>query len=89
MHSQIIVSASYTGRTADRTIVTSDEIVTVPGVPDAVTFWHGPESWLYTCNLGDPKFDITTLAQEPAEPESARRSTVILTGYEGPTMNEW
>jgi len=38
----------------------------VPGVPDAVTFWHGPDAWLYTCGLGDGKFEITTNTREPA-----------------------
>lgn len=45
--------------------MTSDEIATVLGVPDAVTFWHGPDAWLYTCSLGDNKFEITTNAREP------------------------
>jgi salicylate hydroxylase len=56
----------YIGRTAYRTIVTADEIASVPGVPDAVTFWHGPDAWLYTCGLGDGKFEITTNTREPA-----------------------
>ncbi|RDL35181.1 Uncharacterized protein BP5553_07112 [Venustampulla echinocandica] len=56
----------YIGRTSYRTIVTSDEIATVAGVPDAVTFWHGPHAWLYTCSLGDGKFEITTNTREPA-----------------------
>jgi salicylate hydroxylase len=38
----------------------------VEGVPDAVTFWHGPRSWLYTCWLGANKFEITTNTPEPA-----------------------
>lgn len=57
---------SYIGRTSYRTVVTSKEIATVAGVPDAVTFWHGPNSWLYTCPLGDNKFEITTNTPEPA-----------------------
>jgi salicylate hydroxylase len=57
---------SYIGRTSYRTVVTSEEISTVADVPDAVTFWHGPNSWLYTCALGDNKFEITTNTPEPA-----------------------
>ncbi len=59
-------SVNYIGRTSYRTVVTADEIATVEGVPDAVTFWHGPHSWLYTCCLGDNKFEITTNTPEPA-----------------------
>jgi salicylate hydroxylase len=57
---------SYIKRTSYRTIITSDEIATVAGVPDAVTFWHGPDSWPYACGLGDNKFEITTSTLEPA-----------------------
>jgi salicylate hydroxylase len=53
------------GRTSYRTVVTSREIATVGDVPDAVTFWHGPNSWLYTCALSDNKFEITTNTPEP------------------------
>lgn len=35
------------------------------GVPDAVTFWHGPSSWLYTCPLGNGQFEVTTMTSEP------------------------
>ncbi|RDW74951.1 hypothetical protein BP6252_06093 [Coleophoma cylindrospora] len=59
-------SVRYIGRTSYRTVVTSDEIATVEGVPDAVTFWHGPSCWMYTCNLGDGKFEITTNTSEPS-----------------------
>ena len=57
----------YIGKTVYRTILTLDEIATVPGIPDAVTFWHGPEAWLYTCPLGDNKFEITAMTTDPAE----------------------
>ncbi|KAN0102110.1 FAD/NAD(P)-binding domain containing protein [Hyaloscypha variabilis] len=57
----------YTGRTAYRTIVTPADISTVPGVPDAVTFWHGPHSWLYTCALGANRYEITTMTRDVAE----------------------
>lgn len=57
---------SYIGRTSYRTVITAKEIAKIDGVPDAVTFWHGPNSWLYTCPLGDGKFEITTMTPEPA-----------------------
>lgn len=40
--------------------MTSDEIATVAGIPNAVTFWHGPSCWMYTCRLDENKFEITT-----------------------------
>jgi salicylate hydroxylase len=46
-------------------VVSSDEIGTIPGVPESVTFWHGPQGWLYTCPLGNSKFEITTMTREP------------------------
>lgn len=61
---------SYTGRKAFRSLVTYDEMATIPNVPDAVTFWHGPNSWLYTCRLGDNTYEITTMVTEPREGES-------------------
>ncbi|TVY51379.1 Salicylate hydroxylase [Lachnellula cervina] len=55
----------YTGKTSYRTIVSTEEIAKVNGVPDAVTFWHGPSSWLYTCPLGNGQFEVTTMTSEP------------------------
>ncbi|TVY20503.1 Salicylate hydroxylase [Lachnellula arida] len=55
----------YTGKTSYRTILSTQEIAKVDGVPDAVTFWHGPNSWLYTCPLGNGQFEVTTMTSEP------------------------
>ncbi|TVY93395.1 Salicylate hydroxylase [Lachnellula willkommii] len=55
----------YTGKTSYRTILSTQEIAKVGGVPDAVTFWHGPNSWLYTCPLGNGQFEVTTMTSEP------------------------
>ncbi|KAE9369815.1 putative monooxygenase [Stipitochalara longipes BDJ] len=57
----------YTGKTAYRTTVTPTDIATVPGVPDAVTFWHGSHSWLYTCALGANKYEVTAMTRDLAE----------------------
>ncbi|PMD42169.1 FAD/NAD(P)-binding domain-containing protein [Hyaloscypha variabilis F] len=57
----------YIGRTAYRTIVTPADIATVPGVPDAVIFWHDPHSWLYTCALGANRYEITTMTRDMAK----------------------
>jgi salicylate hydroxylase len=45
-------------------------MATIPNVPNAVTFWHGPKSWLYTCPLGDNIYEITTMVTEPDETQS-------------------
>jgi hypothetical protein len=36
-------------------------------MPDAVTFWYGPHSWLYTCALGANRYEITTMTRDLAE----------------------
>ncbi|EXJ93162.1 hypothetical protein A1O3_01719 [Capronia epimyces CBS 606.96] len=61
---------SYTARKVYRSLVTYDEMATIPNVPDAVTFWHGPTSWLYTCPLGDNTYEITAMVTEHDERES-------------------
>lgn len=45
-------------------------MATIPNVPNAVTFWHGPKAWLYTCPLGDNTYEITAMVTEPDERES-------------------
>ncbi|KIW10691.1 hypothetical protein PV08_11655 [Exophiala spinifera] len=62
---------SYTGKKAFRSLVTYEEMASIPDVPrDAVTFWHGPHAWLYTCPLGDNVYEITTMVTEHDESES-------------------
>lgn len=56
----------YTGKTAYRTIVTPSQVAHLE-LPDVATFWHGPGAWLYTCPLGDNRYEITTMVQEPEE----------------------
>ncbi len=60
----------YTGRKAFRSLVTHEEMAKIPNVPDAVTFWHGPNAWLYTCRLGSNTYEITTMVTEPDETKS-------------------
>lgn len=45
-------------------------MATIPNVPNAVTFWQGPHSWLYTCPLGSNTYEITTMVTEPDPRES-------------------
>ncbi|CRG88311.1 UNC93-like protein C922,05c [Talaromyces islandicus] len=58
---------SYIGRTAYRAILPAEDILSIPNFPDAVTFWHGPTDWVYTCNLNGGKYEITVNAVEPAD----------------------
>ncbi|GAM43120.1 monoxygenase [Talaromyces pinophilus] len=58
---------SYTGRTAYRGLVPTEEILSIPNFPDAVTFWHGPSDWVYTCNLNGGVYEITVNADESEE----------------------
>ncbi|KAL2841588.1 hypothetical protein BJY01DRAFT_249515 [Aspergillus pseudoustus] len=57
----------YTGRTAYRGLIPTDKILAIPGFPDAVTFWHGPRDWVYTCNLRHGVYELTCNADVPNE----------------------
>ncbi|KAJ5895276.1 hypothetical protein N7495_006967 [Penicillium taxi] len=57
----------YTGRTAYRALVDADKLLRIPNFPDAVTFWHGPQDWVYTCNLNNNIYEVTTMAAVPGE----------------------
>ncbi|KAL2820776.1 hypothetical protein BJX63DRAFT_418392 [Aspergillus granulosus] len=57
----------YTGRTAYRGLIPAEKILALPGFPDAVTFWHGPRDWLYTCNLRHGAYELTCNADVPNE----------------------
>lgn len=58
---------SYIGRTAYRAILPTKDILSIPDFPDAVTFWHGPTDWVYTCNLNGGNYEITVNAVEPTD----------------------
>lgn len=55
----------YTGRTAYRGLIPTEKILAIPGFPDAVTFWHGPRDWVYTCNLRRGVYELTCNADVP------------------------
>ncbi|KGO41575.1 Major facilitator superfamily domain, general substrate transporter [Penicillium expansum] len=57
----------YTGRAAYRALVDADKILRIPNFPDAVTFWHGPKDWVYTCNLNNNIYEVTTMAEVSGE----------------------
>ncbi|KAJ5209837.1 hypothetical protein N7449_004216 [Penicillium cf. viridicatum] len=44
-----------------------DKILRIPNFPDAVTFWHGPKDWVYTCNLNNNIYEVTTMAEVSGE----------------------
>ncbi|KAL4791726.1 monooxygenase [Aspergillus venezuelensis] len=55
----------YTGKTTYRGLIPSDKLLSIPGFPDAATFWHGPKDWVYTCNLRHGLYELTCMAGVP------------------------
>ncbi|KAL4754974.1 hypothetical protein BDW72DRAFT_164783 [Aspergillus terricola var. indicus] len=60
----------YTGKTAYRGLIPAEKLLAINGFPDAVTFWHGPKDWVYTCNLRHGLYELTCMAGVP-EPENS------------------
>ncbi|KAL4899544.1 hypothetical protein BDW74DRAFT_183651 [Aspergillus multicolor] len=61
----------YTGKTAYRGLIPAEKLLAFDGFPDAVTFWHGPNEWVYTCNLRHGLYELTCMAAvEKPESES-------------------
>lgn len=61
---------NYTGTTAFRALVNADEILGIPDFPNAVTFWHGPTRWVYTCNLNNGIYEVTARTDIPETNET-------------------
>ncbi|PYI27262.1 FAD/NAD(P)-binding domain-containing protein [Aspergillus indologenus CBS 114.80] len=63
---------TYTGTTAYRALADASDILSIPGFPDANTFWHGPQNRLYTCNLRNNVYEIAARVRltEDAAPVS-------------------
>ncbi|KAL4809464.1 FAD/NAD(P)-binding domain-containing protein [Aspergillus unguis] len=59
----------YTGKTAYRGLIPSEKLLRISGFPDAVTFWHGPRDWVYTCNLKHGLYELTCMAGVPDNAE--------------------
>ncbi|KAL4873653.1 hypothetical protein BDV12DRAFT_192096 [Aspergillus spectabilis] len=59
----------YTGKTAYRGLIPAERLLSIPGFPDAVTFWHGPKDCVYTCNLRHGVYELTCLANVPDDGE--------------------
>ncbi|KAL4964574.1 FAD-dependent oxidoreductase [Aspergillus stella-maris] len=55
----------YSGKTSYRGLIPSEKLLAIPGFPDAVTFWHGPKDWVYTCNLRHGLLELTCMAEVP------------------------
>ncbi|CEN62809.1 hypothetical protein ASPCAL09438 [Aspergillus calidoustus] len=53
------------GADAYRGLIPTEKIPAIPGFPDAVTFWHGPRDWVYTCNLRHGVYELTCNADVP------------------------
>ncbi|KAE8155323.1 FAD/NAD(P)-binding domain-containing protein [Aspergillus avenaceus] len=62
---------NYTGVTAFRALVDAQEILSIPNFPDAVTFWHGPTRWVYTCNLNNGIYEVTARTDVPETSQTA------------------
>ncbi|OGM48972.1 hypothetical protein ABOM_003137 [Aspergillus bombycis] len=60
----------YTGTTAFRALVNAKDILSIPSFPDAVTFWHGPTRWVYTCNLNKGIYEVTARTDLPETRET-------------------
>ncbi|PYH48054.1 FAD/NAD(P)-binding domain-containing protein [Aspergillus saccharolyticus JOP 1030-1] len=62
----------YTGTTAYRALADTTDILSIPGFPDANTFWHGPYDRLYTCNLRNNVYELAARVRltEDAAPVS-------------------
>ncbi|GLB23167.1 hypothetical protein AtubIFM61612_003754 [Aspergillus tubingensis] len=57
----------YIGTTAYRALADARDILSIPGIPDSVTFWHGPADRLYTCNLNNNVYEIAARVPQTAE----------------------
>ncbi|RDW76583.1 FAD-dependent oxidoreductase [Aspergillus mulundensis] len=57
------------GKTAYRGLIPAEKLLGIEGFPDAVTFWHGPSEWVYTCNLRHGLYELTCMAGV-SKPES-------------------
>ncbi|CAK39155.1 FAD/NAD(P)-binding domain-containing protein [Aspergillus niger] len=57
----------YIGTTAYRALADARDILSIPGIPDSVTFWHGPADRLYTCNLKNNVYEIAARVPQTAE----------------------
>lgn len=44
--------------------------MSIPNFPDAVTFWHGPTRWVYTCNLNRGIYEVTARTDLPETSET-------------------
>ncbi|KAL5342277.1 hypothetical protein BJX70DRAFT_394870 [Aspergillus crustosus] len=65
---------AYIGKTAYRGLIPAEKLLSIPGFPDAVTFWHGPREWVYTCNLRQGWYELTCMANVPDEGEKRKVS---------------
>ncbi|PWY81758.1 monooxygenase [Aspergillus sclerotioniger CBS 115572] len=57
----------YIGTTAYRALADARDILSIPGIPDSVTFWHGPADRLYTCNLNNNVYEIAARVPQTAD----------------------
>jgi salicylate hydroxylase len=58
---------TYTGKVAFRVLVSQDRVDHIPGIPHSATFWHTPDTHVYTDPLDNGLFEIATRAIESEE----------------------
>ncbi|RAK96507.1 FAD-dependent oxidoreductase, partial [Aspergillus ibericus CBS 121593] len=57
----------YIGTTAYRALADARDILSIPGIPDSITVWHGPADRLYTCNLNNNVYEIAARVPQTAD----------------------
>lgn len=57
--------STYVGSVGYRILLDYDTVKDIPDLPNINAFWHGPSGHLYTTQVGDNKFEISTRAIIP------------------------
>ncbi|KAI5477247.1 hypothetical protein MNV49_006543 [Pseudohyphozyma bogoriensis] len=60
---------AYTGQTGFRTLFPYDLVKDIPGLPDTTVFLHGTTSHVFTTQVGNGRFEISTRAFIPSDNE--------------------
>ncbi|WOO80351.1 FAD-dependent monooxygenase SAT7 [Vanrija pseudolonga] len=58
---------SYTGKVAFRVLIPQERVAHLEGIPSAATWWHTPDTHVYTLPLDNGQFEIATRAIENEE----------------------
>lgn len=58
---------TYTGVIGYRTLLPWDDVKDIPDLPDGTLFSHGPEGHIFTTQVGNGKYEISTRVNLPEE----------------------